>query len=210
MASSTSFSLGREWTEVRPAQAEIEREVRFYFEIVLSKKAPDIFALVLANCRRDPSIRIDLHKFALRRIVEKVPHIVEVVGWHAAAGTVLQIIEARAVTPKLNGVASVNLGGHVLDAVRPLIQDAADIRSKGFYVRVAAEAANLKNGVRRKSNRRLRVGRNLVPVPSGGIRAGFVEETRRDGVVPDCGECLIDLRVMEEVVLTGGTVQETA
>ncbi len=72
-----------------------------------------------------------------------------------------------------------------------------------------AEAADLTNVIRWQSNRRLRIGGNFIPAPSGRIHASFVEEGRREGVVPDSRKRLVDLRVMEEVVGAGPAVQKT-
>src|ERR1017187_8146374 len=197
--------FGGEWAKVGPAQAEIDGQVRPDFEIVLDKEAPDVCALVLANRRGEPRRRGEVRTFVMRRPVAEVPDVEEVVPGHAATGTVLQVKEAREFTAKLNGVVSDNLGGHILVAVSPLIQDAADIRSKRIWRTDAADAINVVGG---KSNRRLRVGSDLIPVPSGAIEASFVEEGRRERVVPDSGKRLIDLLVMEVVVGTGPAVKE--
>ena len=58
-----------------------------------------------------------------------------------------------------------------------------------------------------KSDRRLRIGTDLVPTPSGRIHTSFVEETWRKSMVPEGGVGVIDLLVMEEVVLAGRAVQ---
>src|SRR5208282_5811292 len=135
----------------------------------------------LAKRRRKSGSRIERTVFLLRSVVEKVPHVEEVVVWHAATGTVVQVKETREVTAKLNRVASDDLRGHILEAVRPLIKDAADVRSK----RTHADAADFTDAIGRKANRRLRIGANFIPAPSGGIHAKFVEQSRREGVVPD-------------------------
>ena len=198
--------FGGEWTKVGVAQSQIEGQVPAEFEVILGKDAPDVGAIVLSNGRRDPGSRTEGSRFLARRIVEKVPHVEEFVVWHAGRGIVLQVKEARNIATELNGVASDNFGSHVFVGVGPLIQDAANARSEGANVLIAREAADCTNGVRGKSNRRLRVGVDFVPAPSGSIHASFVEEARRDGAVPDCGEGAIDLRVMEEVVLADRAV----
>src|SRR5207245_6992603 len=137
-----------------------------------------ISAVVLATRWRKSGSRIESPPLVTRGVVEEVPQVEEIVVWHAATGTVVQVKEARDFAAKLNGVASVNLRGHILVAVSPLIQDAADIRSERTY----GDTADLTNGIRRKTNRRLRVGVDFIPAPSGGIHAEFVEEGRRNGV----------------------------
>src|SRR5208282_4553150 len=69
--------------------------------------------------------------------------------------------------------------------------------------------ADFTDAIGRKANRRLRIGANFIPAPSGGIHAKFVEQSRREGVVPDRRKRIIDLRVMEEVVLARRPVKET-
>src|SRR5258708_32860901 len=60
--------LGGERTKVGPAKAEIDGQVRSYFEIVLDKEAPDVFAVVLAKRRRYPGAWIEAPPFTMRRI----------------------------------------------------------------------------------------------------------------------------------------------
>jgi len=66
----------------------------------------------------------------LWRIIEEVPQVEEAVDWHASTRVVLQVKEARDFTAKRNSVASVNLRGHILEGVSPLVQNAADVRPK--------------------------------------------------------------------------------
>src|SRR5260370_5279851 len=141
-----------------------------------------------------------------RRCFEEVPRVEEVVAWHAATGAVVQIEQAGDFTAKLNGVGAVNLGGDILEAVSPLIQDAADIRSKRIW---RTYTAKIINEVRREANRRLGVGADLISAPSASLHASFVEEGRREGVVPDGRKRFIDLRVMEEVVGSSPAVKKT-
>src|SRR6266404_1970670 len=81
--------LGREWTKVGPAQAKIDSQVPAEFEVILDEEAQDVFALVLANRCWKSGRRIEAlsaSPFALRRVIEEVPHIEEAVSWHAARG----------------------------------------------------------------------------------------------------------------------------
>src|SRR5208283_1608181 len=68
--------------------------------------------------------------------------------------------------------------------------------------------ADLTDGIRGQPNRRLRIGSDFIPVPSGAVEPSFVEEGRREGVVPDSRVRFVDLAVMKEVVSASGAVQE--
>src|SRR6185503_18432388 len=52
----------------------------------------------------------------------------------------------------------------------------------------------------RQSERFLRVGFDLIPAPSGGIGASFVQQGGRKGVVPNAGEGVVNGRVVIKVV----------
>ncbi len=52
----------------------------------------------------------------------------------------------------------------------------------------------------------LRIAGQFVVTPSGGVGAGFVQEGRREGVVPDDRERFVDLRVIEEVIAQSAVV----
>ena len=78
-------------------------------------------------------------------------------------------------------MTSLNLGGHILERVGPLVENAAHVRAEGTYV----NAAGCLNKVGREPDGRLRVGTDFVPAPSGSIGAEFVDERRGDGVIPD-------------------------
>ena len=97
---------------------------------------------------------IEASAFVMRRVVEEIPKIKEVVAWHSATGAVVQVEETRNITAELNRVLPENLGGHVLVAVRPLIQDAADTRPKLFW---RINTPDLINPVGGKPHWRLRV-----------------------------------------------------
>src|SRR5207253_3972432 len=133
--------FGREWAKVGPAQSQVEGQIPAKLEVVLSKEAPKSCAVVLANGRRETSSWIEPTPFVMRSIVEEVPQIEEVVVWHAATGTVLQVKQARELAAKLNRVASENLCGHIFIAVSPLIEDTAHIGSK----RIQSNAPDLVN-----------------------------------------------------------------
>ena len=138
----------------------------------------------------------------MRGVVEEVPHVKEVVAGYAAADTLVQVEQTGRFPAELNGVASDDLGSHIFIAVGPLIQNAADIGPEGLRI----DAADLSNAVGGKSNRRLRVVRDFIPAPPSGIGAKLVEEGRREGVVPDDGERIVDLTMMEDVVGTVAVV----
>ena len=87
--------FGGERTKVGPAQSQVEGQVPAEFEVILNKEAPDVCAVVLAKRRREPGSRIEASPFGMRRIVEEVPNVEEVVVWHAATGTIVQVKEAR-------------------------------------------------------------------------------------------------------------------
>src|SRR5882762_2946669 len=107
---------------------------------------------------------------------------VPVVAGHAATGTVLQVKEPCNFTPKLNAMGSIDLGGHVLKGVSPLVQNAAHVRPK----RLERNAPCRFKTIRRESDRRLWVGGDFIPAPPGGIYASFVQEARRKGAIPNC------------------------
>src|SRR5579864_4720028 len=196
--------LGGERTKIGPPQSHVEGQIPAKFEVILDKQAPDGLAVVLSERRREPSTGIEATPFAMRRIVKEVPQVEELVVGHAATGAVVQVKEACEISAKLDGVASINLRGHILEGVSPLIQDAADIRSK----RTQIDAADFADTVRGKPNRRLRVGIDFIPAPSGGIHASFVDQRGREGMVPDRRVRFIDLRMMEKVVGTRRTVKK--
>ena len=132
------------------------------------------------------------------RIVEEVPNVEEAVSWHATTGAVLQVKETSDLSAKLNAVAPINLGSHILEGVSPLVKNAGEAWPKG----IDGNAAGRTNTVCGKSDGSLGVGGDFIPAPSGSVRAGFVDERGREGMVPDCRERVIDLRVMEDVVAT--------
>ncbi len=51
-----------------------------------------------------------------------------------------------------------------------------------------------------QAERGLRVALNLVVAPARRVGAGFVQEARRKGVVPDDRESVVNLRVIEELI----------
>ncbi len=108
----------------------------------------------------------------MRCIVKKIPDIEKSIMRYAATSTVLQVKEVGDFRAKLNGVAPINPGSYVLERVSPLVQNAADVRAK----RIERNAAGLFEIVLGESDRRLRVGSDLIPAPPGGIHAKFVEE----------------------------------
>src|SRR5260370_7069980 len=113
--------------------------------------------------------------FGVRRIVKEVRKIKEVVNREATTGTVLQVKEARDFTAKLNGVASVNLGSHILEGVSPLVQNAADVRPK----RINVSAAGCPDTILGKSDRSLWVEAHFVPHPPAAMSpASFTQLTR--------------------------------
>ncbi len=132
----------------------------------------------------------------MRRIVQKIPYIEEIVTGHAATRTFLQVIEPRNISAKLDCVPSVNLCGHVLKPVSPLVENTAHVRPKG----IERNATRLINSVCGKPDRRLWIGVEFIPAPSRRVDAELVQQVRRKGVIPDCRQCFIDLRVMEDVV----------
>src|ERR1700747_1618271 len=101
----------------------------------------------------------------MRRIIEEVPDIEEVIAGHALTGIVLQVYDSRDFGAKLNGWAPRNLGGHVFETVGPLVENAAHVRPEG----VKRNAAGQINSICRKPHRGLRVGSDLVPAPARGI-----------------------------------------
>src|ERR1700733_13920811 len=197
----------RERAEVRPAEAKIEGQVRSDFEIVLSEEADDVGAVVLPQSSWETIDRIEIRIFGMGRIVEEVPNVEKGIVWHTATRTLLEVEQSRNFTAKLDGVVSDNLGGHILVSVSPLVQDAADIRSKLTDVCAVGEAADLSNGIGGKSNRRLRIVGDFIPAPSRSVYPKFVEEAGREGVVPERRVGVVDLLVMEQVVVAGGAVQ---
>src|SRR4029077_3378742 len=122
--------FGVQRTEVGPAQTEIERQIGAEFQIVLDEETQDVFTLILASRGRESGYGIEPTAFVVRHVIEEVPHIKEIVAWHAAAGAVLQVMQPRGLTAKLDRVPPVDFGGDVFVAVGPLIQDATDIRPK--------------------------------------------------------------------------------
>src|SRR5580700_5139005 len=188
--------FGGERTKIGPAQPQVHSQVPAQFEVILDKQAPDRSAVVLANGRWEPSNRIEAPALAMRRIVQEVPDVEEGIIGHAATGALLQVKEPSQFTAKLDAVASINLGSHILVGVSPLIQSAADIRPKIIHRSVAG----LFKTIRGKSDRRLGVGGDFIPAPSGGIHAKLVQERGREGVVPDYRKRLIDLLMVKDVV----------
>ena len=104
-------------------------------EVVLDKQPPDIRPVILAKGGWEPGTRIEPTPFVVRRIIEEIPDVEKVVAGNTATGTVLQVKQARDVTAKLNGVTSNDFRSHVLVTVGPLIEDAANVRSKCLYCR---------------------------------------------------------------------------
>src|SRR5579864_1223295 len=139
--------LGGEWTEVRPAQAKVEGEVRPDLVVVLNEEAPDVCALILAIGGRKAGPGIEVRVFGMRRVVEKVPNVKEGIIRDAATGALLQVKKTRDFAAKLDGVVPENLGGHVLVSVGPLVQNAADVWSELADVGAVDQTAGLANGI---------------------------------------------------------------
>src|ERR1700722_1809233 len=198
--------LRRERTEVGPAQPKIKRQVWSNFEIVLNKEAQDILAVVLTKSGREAGCWVEACIFRVRSVIKEVPHVEEGVVWHATPGALLQVKQACGLATKLNRVVPENFGGHIFVRVCPLIQDTANIGSELIDVRVAGEATDLANRIGGESNRRLRIGTDFVPSPSGGIGAKLVQETGRKRVIPEYGIRVVHLLVMEKVILPGWAV----
>ena len=127
------------------------------------------------------------------RIVQEIPDIEEGIVGDTATGALLQVKQAGEFTTEFDGVASVNLCGHVLVGVSPLVESAADVRPKGVECYVTGHFKTIGG----KSDRRLGVGGDFIPVPVCSIYADFVQEGGREGVVPSCRKGLVDLVVVD-------------
>src|SRR6185437_641754 len=130
----------------------VYRHISHDFKVVLHEDAQEVLALVLANRCRSTRPGIETSAFVVRSIIQEVPHVKEVVAGHAAPGAILKIEQPRDVSTELEGVASDDLGGNILEAVGPLIQYAADVRPK----RDSGDAAHAVDAIGRQSNGRLR------------------------------------------------------
>src|SRR5438045_2679248 len=117
----------------------------------------------------------------MRRIVQEIPYVEEIVTRHTATSTFLQVKQPRNVSAKLDLVSSVNLRGHVFHAVSPLVQNAAHAGPKG----TKRDASGLVNIIRGESDRRLRIGVEFIAAPSRSVDSELVQEVRRKGVIPD-------------------------
>src|SRR5262249_25838442 len=168
------------------------------------EEAQDVFAVVLASERRYSCVGIEPAAFFVRCVVQEIPDVKEAVARHRAAGILVQVVEACYLATELNVVAPHYLGSYVLQSVCPLIQDAADIRTE----LIEGYAAGHVYSVTGQANRRLRVRVDFIPPPSGSIHAQFIQERGREGAVPNSGEGIVDLLVMEEVIGAVGSIHK--
>src|SRR5215469_9807992 len=181
--------------EIGIAQAQIERQVRAVLEIVLNKQSPDILAIILALGCGQPAVRIEATVFLVGRVIQESPQVEEVVTGYAATDALVEVEKARKFSAKLQGVRSDDLGGNVFPCVGPLIQDAADTGPE----LVRGNAADRPDYGGGQPDRGLGIGCDFIPAPSCGIEAEFVQESSRDGVVPNAREGVVDLIMVEQI-----------
>jgi len=73
--------------------------------------------------------------------------------------------------------------------------------ARGAYAQAAdVDAPDLADIFLGQAKGGLRIAAKFVVTPPGGIGAGFIQEGRREGVIPDNREGIVNLRVIEEVI----------
>ncbi len=95
-----------------------------------------------------------------------------------------------------------NLGCNVFVAVGPLVQMAGRTHAEAAQ----AHPSELQNAVLGQAERRLRIARKFVVAPPCGVGTGFVQKARREDMVPDDREGIVDLGVIEEVITVSAVV----
>jgi len=151
--------------------------------------------------------------FKNRRVVEEIPVVVEAKIRPRRPGSVLHELELGNFPAKLYGVAVKHLGRNILEVDRPLVEDAAGDsaqilgarigRSDIVAVTVIADVGRL-----RQTQRNIRVVLQFVPAPAGPVHPHFVQQRRREGVVPKRGFGLVHGIMAERVGRTIAVVRE--
>src|SRR5271170_7571378 len=89
-----------------------------------------------------------------------------------------------------------NLGSNVFVAVGPLVQM---IRRRHAKV-PDGDVPYLRDSVLRKAKWGLGVGFKFVVAPACRVGTGFIQKSRREGVIPDNRKGVVGLRVMEDLI----------
>ena len=100
----------RERTEVFPAQAEIDRKIRFASPVVLHKKGVDAGADVLLDIRRAACQRIKIPILLIGGVICEVPQVLEVVGRPRRPRGLIVVLFLVNVCPEFQRVAVLHLG----------------------------------------------------------------------------------------------------
>ncbi len=186
--------------DIRVAHSGTQREVGTHLPIVLEEDAEYVFAIVVAVAARNSGGRLERTSLCLRRIVQKIPEIVE--GVIRISNGIVQIVKPGEIESELHGLGLQNLGGDVLVPIGPLIQ-----MPRGTHAHTAhSDISNLVDIAVRQSEWRLGIAGELIVTPAGCVGTRFVEEGWREDVIPDDGKRIVDLRVIEELVAEAASV----
>src|SRR5439155_11083834 len=119
----------------------------------------------------------------LRRIVQKVPHIVESESWSSGTGLHIDVLLLVNVRAELHGVLAEDFCGGVADVVGGLIENAGPWGTE--LNGGAIDVSELIDVIGRQPEWFLRVRVQLVEVPARDVEAHFIEECWRESMVPE-------------------------
>src|ERR1700756_1617350 len=121
-----------ERSEVGVTQPNIEGQIMPDFPIVLGKKSPQIFTVVLSNPTRNSCHRIEVAGLLLWSVVEEVPDIEEAVL--GDSDRVVEVAQVGIFAAELNRMRAQNFGSYILVGVGPLIQIASNGSTKKLHL----------------------------------------------------------------------------
>ena len=202
-----------ERAEVRIAKTGTQSKIGTGLPVVLKEDAEEVLAVIVAVAARKTGGCLKVTTFRLRRIIHEIPEIVE--GEVRRPDRIVQIIETGKVKAELHCLRVQNFGGNVLVAVGPLVQMARRRHAKLPQTNAAnlprsAGCVGGKQAALGQPEGSLRVGSEFVIAPARSVGASFVQEGRREGMVPDDRKGIVDLRVVEELITQAAVMRGRA
>src|SRR5215470_3652671 len=168
--SSQQVVFFRNRTKIFPAQPCSHSQVRPQLVVVLEEQPDDVVAKVLPKRRRNTCLGISLHAFVFRRVIQKVPDVVERKTWTIRPEWRVNREQTGKFASHLHGVGTLYLGQNVLGRIGPLVEAI----ERTDAVPLDADAAHTANGDLRQAKRRVGVARKVLVKPTSSIYASLI------------------------------------
>src|SRR5439155_10670966 len=117
--------------------------------------------------------------FSMRRVVEEVPNVVEVVIGTRRIGWIVEVVKTGELATEFDRVVCLHLSGYIFVGVGPLIEVGGARKSKGLEGIggvSGVEAADGVDGILGQAEGGLGVARYFVKTPARGVGSCLVEQ----------------------------------